>query len=544
MPPLKIDLFRNPEPFVKGDLDGRKPVDRPRTALGLSKGHISPEHAIFTEFEGAGLATLKESRPSSFLPSASEDRPERPKRGKITVFSRSAQARMKRNMAKIPDADYQRSLLITLTYPEFFPAPEDSGTYKRHLDLFFKRLERKFPETAAIWRLEFQKRGAAHYHFILFGCTKEDKVPESVRVVFQEWIAKAWYEVVKSGDLKHLKAGTSTEIPRSSSRARNYVCKYISKNDLDGMAAHTGRHWGRFNRKNLPEVFETDHLISARQGTLVNRVMRKLIAVNMKTAAWQRLKKFHTTRLSGLKSWTLPEFRAACEHVTRNRSKILGELRQGEVADSVSYSGMSVCSFYLLMLLEDSTFPKPWRFRQNATTNIYTNSSEFWRVIQNHPEWDNNQKYESIQSGHSEESFDGCKNRNLDQSRSGVRILGGASERKPDHVRGIKTRRGCGSVQSLGKRVMARGGRGGRNRVGILGHGNGGHGNGSDHQSQFRRYSINPELRKFRPREVVKTPHQWPEEILFTDDAKETKTYALPNWGETRSEFRTRTDPF
>jgi hypothetical protein len=85
--------------------------------------------------------------------------------------------------------------ICTVTYPNDFP--QDGRVIKNHIDILGKRLARK--NIKYIWVMEFQERGAGHFHIF------------TTQPIDRQWIAKAWYEIVGSGDPKHLKAGTSVQ---------------------------------------------------------------------------------------------------------------------------------------------------------------------------------------------------------------------------------------------------------------------------------------------------------------------------------------------
>jgi hypothetical protein len=55
---------------------------------------------------------------------------------------------------------------VTLTYPREYP--EDPEVCKRHLKALRKRLQREFEPFAAFWRMGIQRRGAWHFHLLLF----------------------------------------------------------------------------------------------------------------------------------------------------------------------------------------------------------------------------------------------------------------------------------------------------------------------------------------------------------------------------------------
>jgi len=152
-------------------------------------------------------------------------------RGKIKGFSRASRRRLMEKVAQL-----RRDLIplfVTLTYPSLYPS--GSREYKRHLDNFRRRMVRKFPGCGVIWRLEFQKRGAPHYHLLVWGVSY---------VELLIWVSKAWYEVVGSGDEKHLRAGTRVEWIRSWRGVWSYVSKYVAKVGDGEDELEVGRWWG------------------------------------------------------------------------------------------------------------------------------------------------------------------------------------------------------------------------------------------------------------------------------------------------------------
>jgi hypothetical protein len=105
--------------------------------------------------------------------------------------------------------------MITLTYPREFET--DGKEVKRHLNLFLKRFDRKYGHYY-LWFLEFQQRGAPHYHILsTFADVAIDKL----------WLSSAWYEIVGSGNRDHLLAGTRVE--RLRKPGARYAVKYAYK---------------------------------------------------------------------------------------------------------------------------------------------------------------------------------------------------------------------------------------------------------------------------------------------------------------------------
>jgi hypothetical protein len=157
-------------------------------------------------------------------------------RGKCTGFSRASRKRMIEKILTIDLDACGRGLFVTLTYPEEFPTARES---KRHLKAFFMRLRRRYPVGMFfVWRLELQERGAPHYHLLVFGV---DFIP-------RDWLSGAWYEIVGSGDEKHLKAGTNVEKMKTKNGAVWYCSKYMTKETEDDLQ---GRAWGVMGRENV-----------------------------------------------------------------------------------------------------------------------------------------------------------------------------------------------------------------------------------------------------------------------------------------------------
>ena len=160
-----------------------------------------------------------------------------PRRGRIRGFSCESANRL---VFAIRNAPIFLSK-ITLTYPGDFPA--DGHVVKRDIAAICKRLRRK--GLAGIWYLEFQRRGAPHLHILVDGS------------VDGSWLSQAWYEVVGSGDVKHLRAGTHTRKIKEAERPENYAVKRISgawQKVPPPEYANLGRFWAAFGRKMVEPV--------------------------------------------------------------------------------------------------------------------------------------------------------------------------------------------------------------------------------------------------------------------------------------------------
>ncbi len=135
-------------------------------------------------------------------------------RGLISYFSYRSKRRM-RLFAR--NTSHLWKVFIHLTYPRDYPS--DGKKVKKHLDIFIKRLKRYCPNIKFLWIIEFQKRGAPHYHILVN------------QEVNKNWLSQSWYEVVNSKDERHLRAGTKVELVKSKNHAVAYLINYLKKID-------------------------------------------------------------------------------------------------------------------------------------------------------------------------------------------------------------------------------------------------------------------------------------------------------------------------
>lgn len=218
----------------------------PREPVGLSTTHISPRGkaggGLRVELPvGGGLVKLRGGGAGRFGGG---------KRGKVGGFSRAARRRLLELLASLNrDALEWLPLFLTLTYPGEFSL--DPAVWKRDLDVFLKRLRRAYPDAAVVWKLEPQKRGAPHYHLLVFG----------VEHIPRMWLRQAWYEVVGSGDPAHLAAGTRVERVKTWRGVMAYAAKYLGKVEaITDWPEYVGRWWGVSGRDFLPILWYVEQL--------------------------------------------------------------------------------------------------------------------------------------------------------------------------------------------------------------------------------------------------------------------------------------------
>ena len=184
--------------------------------------------------------------------------PNRTRRGKITDFSGQSRRRLLDLFHRF--AVTTKPVFLTLTYGEDYP---DAKTAKNQLRAFLERIRRFVPQgkTSCVWRMEFQERGAPHFHLIFF----------NLPFIKKEAIQRMWGSIIRQD-----RPFTRIEMIRSHRALMGYVSKYIAKVNpsedsgfnsptylhayIQKHGEYVGRMWGVFNRDNLPfaELIEFD----------------------------------------------------------------------------------------------------------------------------------------------------------------------------------------------------------------------------------------------------------------------------------------------
>lgn len=132
--------------------------------------------------------------------------------------------------------------MVTVTYPREYPT--DGKEVKRHLNAFLVALKRKLDGMSYLWFLEFQARGAPHVHLLIDWPWPSDKAR---RTWFRVLVSNLWYNIVDSGDYRHLLAGTRCEKIRKRDGAARYAVKYATKMKQKAVPPdyrNVGRFWG------------------------------------------------------------------------------------------------------------------------------------------------------------------------------------------------------------------------------------------------------------------------------------------------------------
>lgn len=213
------------------------------------------------------------------------------RRREIAGFSRKSGRRLVATARNVDGL----SKMITLTYPAVYP--KDGAMVKRHWSAMRHWLIRR--GVRGLWFLEFQKRGAPHYHIYVDRRIPKDKLKE------------AWNRIVRA-DLDtgehHMKMGARIETLRVPHALSVYALKYASKCDQKETPEeyrNVGRFWGTFGGC---EVVERVRVSGEAAGRLaqVARVVKRAAAAKRRELVRQgraRARAFRDNGITGFTAW-------------------------------------------------------------------------------------------------------------------------------------------------------------------------------------------------------------------------------------------------
>ena len=167
------------------------------------------------------------------------------KRGRITEFTRRSRFRLLQILAKVRTDISFKPLFFSMTYHHNFSLPNKS--YVHNLHSFLSSLRSLDKEVEYLWRLEFQRRGAPHFHFIVFPGPSVKKLGTEKYMLL---CADIWHRISDPDSKSHELYGFKSTVINSYSKAVAYVSKYVAKVDDLPVRVEGCKHYG--NSRNLP----------------------------------------------------------------------------------------------------------------------------------------------------------------------------------------------------------------------------------------------------------------------------------------------------
>jgi hypothetical protein len=224
----------------------------------------------------------------------------------VTEFSAKSRANM---VSALCELDYRPLLndatrvpaMVTLTYPaDWFTVAPDGRAAKRHLQMFRKRYAKAWGvDLHAVWKLEFQDRGAPHFHLLMVPPHGRARTPQpkarkatwvGAGLTFKRWLSVVWADIVDHPDPrekeKHRGAGTNVNYSEGlrasdpkrvavyftkhgSFRAKEYQHRVPEPWQAPGKGP--GRFWGYWMLKRTTAAVE----VTPEQATQAARVARR-----------------------------------------------------------------------------------------------------------------------------------------------------------------------------------------------------------------------------------------------------------------------------
>lgn len=217
-------------------------------------------------------------------------------RQEITGWSRKSRSGMRRSIGEIDWSGMLRRsrvpAMITLTYPgDWLTVAPTGRAAKRHLRIFRRRFERAWGQRlGAFWKLEFQRRGAPHFH--LFMVPPHGTAPRGryAGLRFKRWLSLTWADVVNHPDpaerQRNVRAGTGVDYAEGL-RARDprRIAEYFAKHGAfrakeyqhivppawRGPGDGPGRFWGYWRVAREVYAVEVSEWLAVQTARLVRR---------------------------------------------------------------------------------------------------------------------------------------------------------------------------------------------------------------------------------------------------------------------------------
>ena len=292
--------------------DSSSGADARFISVRISRGSWSLSGDIVAEIRSGGVIVRTERK--------SQDPPVNQSRGPIRGFSKNAQKNLLNLMLGIDiesvaqtykNAPAGRSFFVTLTYRR-----PDVPIYerRRHLEAFRKRLEYVYGKLGVVWKLEFQERGTAHYHLMIFH-------PEMVAWrEFRDWCFTSWRSI--TGDDCYPDVITVYAEPGQAGRLISYTVKYMSKSYKSDLP--TGRVWGCWNKSAIPfgptYVLDLTYPEYVEYLRRLRRVYRRSRYLGSRTANFGGVTVYSDQEKSIKLLRGLGEYRAVKQHIVNSAS--------------------------------------------------------------------------------------------------------------------------------------------------------------------------------------------------------------------------------
>ena len=187
------------------------------------------------------------------------------KRNEITRFTKKSRKRLFNNILKLEKRIGY--FFVTLTYPSEYS--KDCKVWHHQLDRLYCSLRYHYPKMGFLWKLEFQQRGAPHFHLLLF---EPSNPPEKE---LYSLINRFWYNIVAQKSKAFRYYGTDVKAVKDIKTSGFYLAMYQTKDSYIPLDLKIGRIWGIKGAKNMPNKEQSSKMIDNTTYKILKRIVRK-----------------------------------------------------------------------------------------------------------------------------------------------------------------------------------------------------------------------------------------------------------------------------
>lgn len=178
-------------------------------------------------------------------------------RGKIKKFSKRARFRLFQILSTLKTDLDRKPLFVTLTYHYGFTVSDNK--FQEDFHSFLTSLRNYDSQVQYIWKLELQKRGAPHFHMIIFpgGIYDYDH-----NHGYYRHLSQIWHRISDPNSKAHALYGCKIVTINDYRHACAYVSKYCAKNSDNDNDQYIGKRYGcsRNLPVSKPKVIITDEV--------------------------------------------------------------------------------------------------------------------------------------------------------------------------------------------------------------------------------------------------------------------------------------------
>lgn len=227
---------------------------------------VSPRLRRLLDLPGSCFVEIEDYRNGSLIRYPSAGAPPQSERAESRATKEQSVRSRLQAAWSLGNAEMDWAVMATLTYRE---APSSYAEADKHRRRMRDAIRRKWPSVQWAWILEFQSRGAAHFHFFLSAppgfaeedretVTRKGRKTELLRGEIERFIVSRWIDAVGDAhrDFLSFQWGGIVEALRSPDAAGRYAAKEAAKRVQKAAPWPVKRWWG-MSRQGTPRLRRT-----------------------------------------------------------------------------------------------------------------------------------------------------------------------------------------------------------------------------------------------------------------------------------------------